>query len=226
MFQQGQNLRFATIVDSVKKYIAGAMSFDLSIDADINDASTKDVTSGWKQNQAGLKGWSGSGQCRLTLDAQDIAAIKGWDLSDMVGNELDVTFDETDGEMNRETVRTRKYGKCILTSWKISAPNQDNATVDFSFTGNGPLNNAPIIVGAHQLTATTTNQTSNYFAKDGSVISSQVEASATWLTANIANGVLTYKASANTGAERSAKVTLSTPNGGELIVTITQEAAA
>lgn len=226
---RGQNLRLAlkdNSVGAVKKYIAGAVSFDLDFQSDTEDTSTKDVTGSFKQFEATLKSWSGSGQCRLAKDAQDTAAVQGWDIFDLVGETLEASFDETSGNLNRETVTPRKKGNVIITGWKVSAQNGSVVNVDFSFQGTGPLVSAPTISGAATLTATTTNQTSNYSASDGSAISAAVDAADTWLTATIANGVLTYKGSANAGAERTGHVTLTTTSGAELRVAITQAGAA
>lgn len=225
--KQGQNIRLGFRDDAGElKYIAGALTFDLSIEVDTEESTTKDSTNGFKEYEPGLVGWSGSGQARLTQDAEDLTGIQGWDISDLVGKTLHAEFNETDGQMNRETVIKRKYGDVIITSWKITASNKETVNVDYAFQGTGELKNAPTITGAMALTATTTNQTSNYVASDGSAISAQVESGASWLTATMANNVLTYKASANTGAERSAHVTLTTASGAELVVTIKQEAAA
>ena len=140
---KGQNLRIGIVEgtgsSATTKYIAGALNFDLSVDCDVQDSSTKDSTGGFKENEPGLIGWSGSGSARLVEDA---TAFAGWDILDLVGKEVVVTFDQTEGTKNRELEVAKKTGKAIINSWKVSAQNGETVNVDFSFTGNGALEDA------------------------------------------------------------------------------------
>ena len=138
---KGQNLRFgiSTGTPAVTKYIAAALSFDLSVDVDTEDSSTKDSTGGWKEFEANLKGWSGSGQAVYVNDATDTAALQADGIFDMLGTTVKAVFDLTKGEKNRVLDDGGYEGNVIITSWKVSAANGSRVTIDFSFQGTGAL---------------------------------------------------------------------------------------
>ena len=87
----------------------------------------------------------------------------------------------------------------------------------------------PTISGADEISApaTTGNAKRQYQTSDSSGIVATVEEGADWLTATVANNKVTFTWLANSGesaAERSAVVTLTTPTGASLEVTVTQAA--
>lgn len=135
---QGQNLRFSILgVDGVKQYIAAATTGDVTVEAQTEDKSTKDSTGSWKQNSVVSKSWNGSVSAKLVKDAAETAALQGMDLLAMVGERVFVEMDITEGEMNRETAEGLYGGWAIIQSWKLSAPNQQDSTVDISYLGDG-----------------------------------------------------------------------------------------
>lgn len=194
---KGQNLRIAILVGGVEKYIAGALTFDLNIQTETLDASTKDSTDGWAEKEPGEKSWNGSGQARLVVDAAEVAALKGWEISDMIGKTVKVSFNESDGDKNRETVIKRKVGNALLTSWKITSGNKENINCDFSFEGTGELKTVPEIAGAQEveLEAAGTTVSKVYTIGDGSILSASTDAP--WLTVSVnAQNKVTFRAQA------------------------------
>lgn len=136
---KGQNLRFGIKQGGAVKYIAAALSFDLDIQVDTEETSNKDITGGYKAYEAGLIGWSGSGQANYVNNAEDTAALQADDMFALLGQTLEVVFDMTKGEKNR-TLEAGKYtGKAILTGWKISAENGTKINYDFTFQGTEAL---------------------------------------------------------------------------------------
>lgn len=136
---KGQNLRFGIKQSGAVKYIAAALFFDLDIQVDTEETSNKDITGGYKAYEAGLIGWSGSGQVNYVNDAEDTAAMQADDMFALLGQKLEVVFDMTKGEKNR-TLDAGKYtSKAILTGWKISAENGTKINYDFTFQGTEAL---------------------------------------------------------------------------------------
>lgn len=139
---KGQNLRLGIksgTSPATTKYIAAALSFDLDVQVDTEESSNKDITGGYKTYEAGLIGWSGSGQANYVNDAKDTAAMQADDMFGLLGKEVSVVFDITKGNKNR-TIDTGKYtGKAILTGWKVSAQNGSKVNYDFNFQGTGEL---------------------------------------------------------------------------------------
>lgn len=136
---KGQNLRFAILANGQRKYIAAALSFDLDVQVDTEESSNKDVTGGYKTYEAGLIGWSGSGQANYVNDEGDTEAMQADDMFMQVGKRVSVTFDMTTGEKNRDNQRGKYHGYAIITGWKVSAQNGSKVNYDFSFQGSGPL---------------------------------------------------------------------------------------
>jgi len=232
---KGQNLRLAIKADGdqAKKYIAGALTFDLQIDADTEESSTKDSTGGWKEYEAGLKGFSGSGQCQLVPDADKLVnAYAGWDIANLIGQTVEASFDDTEGSMNRSQVRPRKKGNVIITSWKISAQNGQTINADFSFQGTGALaDETPYISGADEviLLPTATAKTVQYVASDAAALTKTTDAE--WLTlGGSGNNVIftpTAYAHAASGADpRVAEVVITTTSGARKVVIVKQPMAA
>lgn len=89
----------------------------------------------------------------------------------------------------------------------------------------------PTITGAEAIAAPKTagNATRQYRSSDGSAITAKVEDGVDWLTATVdANNKVKFTWLANDGEaapQREAEVTLTTPSGAELVVTVTQAAA-
>lgn len=87
----------------------------------------------------------------------------------------------------------------------------------------------PTISGADAISAPATsgNAKRQYQTSDGSAITAAVEEGATWLTAAVSGNKVTFTYEANSGesaAQREAEVTLTTPTGAKLVVTVTQAA--
>lgn len=190
---KGQNLRLALVIENIKKYIAGALTFDLTYQCDTSEATTKDSTGGFKEYEAGLKGWSGSGQCKLTLDAAEVAALKGFEIFDLVGKKVNATFDEVNGDKNRSEIVSHLNGDAIITEWKLGAQNGEDVNIDFSFQGTGELKHTPAIEGKKvvELHPNGTETIEVYNTIDGAAITAETDAD--WLTVSTSANKVVFK---------------------------------
>lgn len=121
----GQELR----VYSGTNKIASAKECSVSIQANVEDVSTKDDEAGWQHNEVTGKSWSMT--CN-TLWVDGDAPAGTTKISPLaVGTELNISFKGAGG--------ITLAGKALLTQCDIQATNGSKVTGNFSFTGNGPL---------------------------------------------------------------------------------------
>jgi len=210
--------------------VAMSKTCSLHTAAELSDTTTKDTEGNDKDQEVTSKSWDGSVNA-LVIEPDALEnAIQGLDALFLVGQTVDIEFVQTNGANNRSTKSGgRKItGRAIINDCSAEFPDRADSTYTMQFAGKGALvpSTAPSISGAESLTATTNNQTSTYTASDGSAITVSVPAAATWLTASISGNTLTYKGSANAGAERSAVINLTTASGASLNVTVTQAGSA
>ena len=137
---KGQNIRFAVTVKGTKTYLAASTNCQLHIAADLEDSSTKDMTGMWKEQECVGMSWDGSVDVNVIDDALD-NALKALDVPSLVGQEVDVEFDLTGGEKNRDVSKGKRLyaGKAIINDWSLTAQNQAQSTASVQFQGNGPL---------------------------------------------------------------------------------------
>lgn len=141
---KGQNLRIGVKQASgTIKYFAASTSCSLNVNADVEDASTKDdAVNGvaWRTQEVTGKNWDCSVEMQV-VDA-DAAAHAGLDVVDMVGTEVDVEVNLVSGDDNR-TKQTALYsGKAIITGWQGSFQNRQTSTATVSLQGQGELKKA------------------------------------------------------------------------------------
>lgn len=110
--------------------VGGQRGASLNRDAETMDTTSKD-SQGWSESVPGLKSWSIEADGLLTEnDAGYLALEKAY----------------MDGEavvVNITTAGGNKYeGKAIISSFPLSAPYDDLATFEVSFTGTGALKKA------------------------------------------------------------------------------------
>ena len=137
---KGQNIRFAMTVKGTKTYLAASTNCQLHIAADLEDSSTKDSTGMWKEQECVGMSWDGSVDVNVIDDALD-SALKALDVPSLVGQEVDVEFDLTGGEQNRDVSKGKRLyaGKAIINDWSLTAQNKAQSTATVQFQGNGPL---------------------------------------------------------------------------------------
>lgn len=147
MKYKGQNIRLAIEVGEggSKKllYFAAASSSSINVNADTEETSTKDdvVDSvAWRSQQVVGKNWDCSCEVQV-VDETEIGTdgIGGFDLADMVGQEVVVEVNIVGGEKNRTKTQGLYTGKALITSWSATMGNRQTATASVSMTGQGAL---------------------------------------------------------------------------------------
>lgn len=106
-------------------YVANVKSWTMNVEADMFDI-TDFTSTGWKNNLAGLKGWSGSYVCWVD-DTTQMDANANW----LAGTAAAATF-------NFDGTRTLS-GNIIISGLSTGASVDGVAEVTFNFTGDGAL---------------------------------------------------------------------------------------
>lgn len=131
---KGQNLRLT--LDG--KIVAAATSCQLHIAANLEDASTKDTEGGWQKQECTGKSWDLSTDALVVVDASETGLV-AFDAAEMVGQEIDITVDLTEGAQNRQLSAGVYTGKAIVNDFSLTAGNRANSTYTVQAQGNGAL---------------------------------------------------------------------------------------
>ena len=136
---KGQNLR----VMVGGKCIAMATSCQFHIGTSLEDASTKDSTGDWQEQEVTGLNWDASTDSLVTLTDNGTNGKLPTDLMSLIINKtlVTLTFDETAGTNNRtgQNAAIKRSGSAFLTDYSLTAPNRQNSTLSCKFTGTGPL---------------------------------------------------------------------------------------
>lgn len=140
---KGQNIRLAIAESGAKKYFAASTTCSLSVNADVEDSSTKDdAINGvaWRKQEVTGKNWDCSAEVQI-VDAAEIGTdgIGGFSIADMVGAEVEVEVNLVTGEKNRTQDKGLYTGKALITAWSLTAGNRQTATASVTLQGQGPL---------------------------------------------------------------------------------------
>lgn len=136
---KGQNLRIMV----GGKCIAMATSCQIHISAQMEDASTKDSTGDWQEQEVTGLSWDASTDSLVTLADNGTNGELPTDLLSLIINKtlVTLTFDQTAGTNNRvgQNATIKRSGSAYLTDFQITAPNRQNSTLSCKFTGTGAL---------------------------------------------------------------------------------------
>ena len=136
---KGQNLR----VMVGGKCIAMATSCQIHIGTQLEDASTKDSTGDWQEQEVTGLNWDATTDSLVTLEDNGTNGELPQDLMSLIINKTQVTlsFDQTAGTNNRvgQNSVIKRSGTAYLTDYNLTAPNRQNSTLNCKFTGTGPL---------------------------------------------------------------------------------------
>lgn len=145
---KGQNLR--VMVGS--KCIAFATSCSLEVKANLEDASTKDSTGGWDEQELTGMSWSMSVDALYSAGGPETDALNGNEMLDTVlaGSKVTLLFARTTGDKNRslcvigtgittDAEQVQYTGDAWVDSVSVKSDNKSNVTYSASFTGNGEL---------------------------------------------------------------------------------------
>lgn len=134
---KGQNLRLFI----GEKCIAAATSCTLHIAASLEDASTKDSTGDWDEQEVTGKSWDASADALVVVDAEDTNGLQAFDAAALVGTKVTVKVCQTDGEKNRTKKTSGKEftGSAWVNDFSMNAGNKANATYTIQLKGDGAL---------------------------------------------------------------------------------------
>lgn len=136
---KGQNLR----VMVGGKCIAMATSCQIHIGTQLEDASTKDSTGDWQEQEVTGLNWDATTDSLVTLEDNGTNGELPQDLMSLIINKtlVTLTFDQTAGTNNRvgQNSVIKRSGTAYLTDYNLTAPNRQNSTLNCKFTGTGPL---------------------------------------------------------------------------------------
>jgi hypothetical protein len=136
---KGQNLR----VMVGGKCIAMATSCTFHISAQLEDASTKDSTGDWQEQEVTGLSWDAQSDALVTLTDNGTNGELVTDLMSLMINKTLVTlsFDQTAGTNNRtgQNSAIKKSGWAWISDIQVNAANRQNSTLSVQFAGTGAL---------------------------------------------------------------------------------------
>lgn len=130
---KGQNLRIFVGGNCV----AEAISCQIQLNGNTEDASTKDTTNAFAQNSIVSKSWS------VSVDSLECSPANLRTFLSMIIAMQPVTlkWDQTAGSQNRvaQNNSLARTGSAYLTDFNLSTPNRQNSQLTLQFTGSGAL---------------------------------------------------------------------------------------
>lgn len=130
MILKGQKVR-VTLGGTV---LACATNCSLHISAQLEEASHKDVSDDWADQEVVGKAWDFSAEA-LAYVADSGTTIAGKtfdDVADLVGTVVDVEF-------TKDGTTTLRKGKAVINDYNQNWTNKQNGTYTVQGTGKGPL---------------------------------------------------------------------------------------
>lgn len=135
MAKKGQNLR----VFVGGKCIAAEQSCTFHVGTATEETSSKDSVGDWKEEEVTQRNWDV--QCDALVVATDDDGNDLVDILGMIGQTVDLKFQETNGAQNRVELVSgiSKSGKAIVADVSVSSQNKANVTYSVKFNGVGAL---------------------------------------------------------------------------------------
>jgi hypothetical protein len=136
---KGQNLR----VMVGGKCIAMATSCTFHISAQLEDASTKDSTGDWQEQEVTGLSWDAQCDALVTLIDNGTNGEIVTDIMSLMINKTLVTlsFDQTSGTNNRtgQNAAIKRTGSAFISDVQVTAANRQNSSFTVQFQGTGAL---------------------------------------------------------------------------------------
>lgn len=136
---KGQNLRIMV----GGKCIAMATNCTFHISAQLEDASTKDSTGDWQEQEVTGLSWDASTDSLVTLADNGTNGELPADIFSLILNKtlVTLTFDQTAGNNNRtgQNATIKRSGTAYVNDVQVTAQNRQNSTLSVKFSGTGPL---------------------------------------------------------------------------------------
>ena len=127
---KGQNLRIFV----GGRAIIAAIDCQLQLQLNVTPYSTKDDEGAWTKNRAVSLQWSVTANAAVT-DEQELGAIGVADLSDLIGQTVQVQLATASGDKNRESGEQLLAGDAIVSDIQYTAQNRQRTTCQVTLTG-------------------------------------------------------------------------------------------
>lgn len=125
------------------KCIAMATSCQFHVSAQLEDASTKDSTGDFQEQEVTGLSWDAQTDSLVTLEDNGSNGELPQDILSLMINKTKVTltFDQTAGANNRvgQNSAIKKTGQAYVSDVQITAQNRQNSTMTVQFQGTGAL---------------------------------------------------------------------------------------
>lgn len=123
------------------KVLAASKSCTIHKSADLQESSTKDTTGIAKEQDVVATGWDGSANGLVTADATDTNAVQAFDLTELIGQKVEIEYTETTGTKNREDKNDGEgyTGTAIVNDCQLEFPDRNDSTYSIQLTGTGDL---------------------------------------------------------------------------------------
>lgn len=137
MIIKGQNVR----IKIGGKVIACSTSCTCHKAANLEEVTSKDSTGMYAEQDVTGLSWDLSIEALAFVPDESGTddAIQFDDALDLVGQTVEVEFDQTDGAKNRNTVKTLRHGKAIVNDVSQTWGNKQNGTYSLQAQGTGEL---------------------------------------------------------------------------------------
>lgn len=127
---KGQNLRIFV----GGRAIIAALDCQLQLQLNVMPYSTKDDEGAWTKNRAVSLQWSVTANAAVT-DEEELGAIGVAELSDLIGQKVQVQLAPASGYKNRESGETMLAGDAIVSDIQYTAQNRQRTTAQITLTG-------------------------------------------------------------------------------------------
>jgi len=151
MAELGQNIRVFVKKDGVPVCVAAATDCSFHVATEMSDKTTKDSAVGavvWREQKVTGKSWDVS--CNALYDPEtpeEANAITPAELAKIIIEsdtcEVELRWDATTGDKNREGKNIGYYGKALFNDLSIQSAVKEDNKAAFQFQGNGPLKALP-----------------------------------------------------------------------------------
>ena len=127
---KGQNLRIFV----GGRAIIAALDCQLRLQLNVTPYSTKDDEGAWTKNRAVNLQWSVTANAAVT-DEEELGAIGVAELSDLIGQTVQVQLATAGGDKNRDSGETMLAGDAIVSDIQYTAQNRQRTTCQVTLTG-------------------------------------------------------------------------------------------
>ena len=127
---KGQNLRIFV----GGRAIIAALDCQLQLQLNVTPYSTKDDEGAWTKNRAVSLQWSVTANAAVT-DEEELGAIGVAEISDLIGQTVQVQLATASGDKNRESGEQLLAGDAIVSDIQYTAQNRQRTTCQVTLTG-------------------------------------------------------------------------------------------